>query len=319
MARNRRQNRGAAQPQPIPGGVIQGPVSYQPMIKAKERRAIQLRQVFYRIVKRFAAPAANGFLIANGKPSAGKIDSDFQNTMMMIKKKVLANPKFLKKPMSTSQLLDVSIARNVTDHDDFPEIWNNETKHFSILKDFCESVGSPSAATDVQRIWNHIHKGEFIQALSFRFTFTPVYDENVAFSLCEIIYAVISKYLTFAMWDFRSRKYPLATNPPPIDAYANLKFFQAQQLLDVNYLAPDGAARDDTRILKESMNARIENRHSAAVPIFNSSAVPQRPFDNFYRLANSFGLHHQTVGRTWRPERSASSGKNQRHLDYRSF
>lgn len=38
-----------------------------------------------------------------------------------------------------------------------------------------------------------------------------------------------------------------------IDAYANLKFFQAEQLIDDDYLAPDGTARDDTGILMESI------------------------------------------------------------------
>lgn len=92
-----------------------------------------------------------------------------------------------------------------------------------------------------------MQNGEFSDTLSLSFTYTAAYDENVAFSLCEIIYAVISTtYLTFAMWEFRKAKHSLAANPPPIDAYANLKFFQAEQLLDIDYLAPDGANRGDT-------------------------------------------------------------------------
>jgi len=89
-----------------------------------------------------------------------------------------------------------------------------------------------------------------------------VYDENVAFSLCEIIFAVISIYLAFEMYEVRKVRDPQAIDPPPIDSHENLTFFQQQQLADVDYLAPDGAIRGDTATLKASFAARIENRHS---------------------------------------------------------
>lgn len=247
-----------------PPGVRQGVASpYHPLIKAKEILAIKHGQVLYRIVKRFAAPAANTFLISKGKMSAASVDVDFQSTMTIVKDEVKADPKFLVKPLTRNQLIMVSAARNEADHDNYPLLLNNAlTVHFPILKDFCESVGDQAAATNVQRLWNHVQNGDFSDALSFSFHFTTVYDENVAFSLCEIIYGIISSYLTFAMWRFRKTKYPLAVDPPPIDAYANLKLFKSEQLLNVDYLAPGGAKRGDTATLKASFDARIKNRHS---------------------------------------------------------
>jgi transcription termination factor NusB len=90
-------------------------------------------------------------------PSAEKMDIDFQKTMKIIKRKVPNNPLFLVLPMTTSQLLDVSNSRSHSD-DCLPELLINKSSHFSVLKEFCKSVGDNSATIDEQRICNAVKK-----------------------------------------------------------------------------------------------------------------------------------------------------------------
>ena len=201
--------------QGIPGNGLVQPPPYHGLSKTKERRAIKLGQAYYRIIKRFAARAANRHLVKKGHPSAAKQDFDFQKTMSIIKKKVQNNPLFLVSPMTGNQLQDVS-------------------------------------------------------KVNFCFTFTVVYDENVAFCLSEILYAVIIFYLAICMWERRSKDDPLAIEPPPIDAFANLMFFIEEQSKNVDYLAPGGALRNDAATLNGCMEARLKNRHSGHMATFNN-------------------------------------------------
>jgi hypothetical protein len=259
MGKRKRQNNAPQIPGP---GLVPAPPYHGMMDENRENRAIKVGQSKYRIIKRIVAPEANRFLVGKGLIPAAKIDFDFQSTMDLIKKKVLADPHFLVRPMTESQLLGVRAVRNDADHGNYENLLNNETAQISILKDFCESVGSNAAAINVQRMSNLVQIDDWARVFSFSFIFTPVYDENVAFSLCEIIFAVIDIYLGPEMWEVRWSKNPLAIDPPPIDSHENLKFFKQQQLADVDYLAPDGAIRGDTATLKGSFNARKENRHS---------------------------------------------------------
>ena len=256
--------------QGIPGNGLVQPPPYHGLSKTKERRAIKLGQAYYRIIKRFAARAANRHLVKKGHPSAAKQDFDFQKTMSIIKKKVQNNPLFLVSPMTGNQLQDVSKVRNYSDHDCLPELLIDEAAQFAVLKEFCNSVGDNSAAIDVQRICNSVSIHDFSAALNFSFTFTVVYDENVAFCLSEILYAVIIFYLAICMWERRSKDDPLAIEPPPIDAFANLKFFIEEQSKNVDYLAPGGALRNDAATLNGCMEARLKNRHSGHMATFNN-------------------------------------------------
>ena len=258
MGKRKRQNHAAQIPGP---GLVPAP-PYHGMDDIREKRAIKLGQARYRILKRIVAPEANRFLVGKGLPSAANIDFDFKKTMALIQKKVSADPYFLVRHMTESQLRDDRAARNEADHEDFQGLLDHESKHCSILKDFCECVGSNAAAINVQRHYNLAQIDDWPRLFSFSFVFTPTYDENVAFSLCEIIFAVISIYLAFEMYEVRKVRDPQAIDPPPIDSHENLTFFQQQQLANVDYLAPDGAIRGDTATLKGSFAARIENRHS---------------------------------------------------------
>ena len=67
------------------------------------------------------------------------------------KRKFLLILVFLAIQMTESQLQGVRDTRNKTDREDYEHLLNNETAQISILKDFCESVGSPSAAISVQK------------------------------------------------------------------------------------------------------------------------------------------------------------------------
>ena len=71
--------------------------------------------------------------------------------MDKIKRKFLLILVFLAIQMTESQLQGVRDTGNKTDREDYEHFLNNEAAHFSILKDFCESVGSPSAAISVQK------------------------------------------------------------------------------------------------------------------------------------------------------------------------
>lgn len=170
----------------------------------------------------------------------------------------------------TNKLLDVSKVRNHSDHDGLPELLIHESAHFSVLKEFCKSVGNNLAAIDVQRICNSVKIDDFTAVLNFSFTFTAVCDDNVAFSLSEIIYAVIILFLAISMWERRWKDNPLAIDPPPINAHATLKFFIEEQSKKLDYLAPGGAIRNDTAILNGCMETRLKNRHSGHMATFNN-------------------------------------------------
>ncbi len=81
--------------------------------------------------------------------------------------------------MTESQLQGVRDTGNKTDREDYEHFLNNEAAHFSILKDFYESVGSPSAAISVQKMCHLVQIDDWAGVFSFSFTFTPAYDENV--------------------------------------------------------------------------------------------------------------------------------------------
>ena len=265
MAKRKRQNNA---PQSVPGpGLVPSP-PYYGMDQTREKRAIKIGQGLYRIIKRIAAPKANGFLVGKGLISAANTNLDFQSTMDKMKKKALANPLFLVRPMTESQIQGVRDTRNKSDHEDYEHLLNNEPAHFSILKDFCQSVGSSSAAISVQRMCNLAQIDDWERVFTFSFVFTPIYEDNVAFSLCEIIFAVIEFYLAPEMYEVRKARDPQAIEPPPLDAHENLKFFRQEQMKDVHYLAPGGDIRDDRATLKGCRDARLANRHSGHTSTF---------------------------------------------------
>ena len=69
---------------------------------------------------------------------------------------------------------------------------------------------------------NLVQIDDWAGVFSFSFTLTPAYDENVAFSLCEIIFAIIEIYLAPEMWEGRKARDHQAIDPPLLDAYVNL-------------------------------------------------------------------------------------------------
>ena len=71
--------------------------------------------------------------------------------MDKIKRKFLLILVFLAIQMTESQLQGVRETHKKTDREDYDHLQNNETAQISILKDLCESVGSPSAAISVQK------------------------------------------------------------------------------------------------------------------------------------------------------------------------
>ena len=71
---------------------------------------------------------------------------------------------------------------------------------------------------------------------SFNFTFTPAYDENVAFSLCEIIFAVIEIYLVPEMWEVRKARDPQANDPTPLDAHNTTRNNRTMFITKPNYV-----------------------------------------------------------------------------------
>jgi hypothetical protein len=79
-------------------------------------------------------------------------------------------------------------------------------------------------------MYNLAQIDDWAGVFSFNFTFTPAYDENVAFSLCEIMFAVIEIYLVPEMWAVRQARDPQAIDPTPLDAHVNLKFFKQETI-----------------------------------------------------------------------------------------
>lgn len=264
----------------VRGGKPGKPYTRMPAIQ--ERKAFKLGQALYRTVKKYVAPAANAFLLSKGKISAA-IDIDFKITMNVIKKEVKNDPKFLPRLISKTQLEKISMARNDTDHDDFASLYKRSDRHFSVLKNLCECIGNNVAAGDVQRIWDLVKQGDFKSALSFAFRFTTFYDDHVAASLSELIYGVIDKYLINAMWAFRDNT---EIGDPPIDAYANLKYFINEQSVDVDYLAQGGDARDDKKTLKLCMQARLKNRHGGNRKTFSGWKDDLDAIIRFLRVIN---------------------------------
>jgi hypothetical protein len=277
--------------QPIPGVILKSP-PYYPMARAQERRSIKIGQLIFWIIMEIVAPAANRLLILHGYLSAG-VQIDFQRTMFLIKKLKIAKPHLLAS-MSFQQLQLVSNARNDSHHDNLAALMINESVHVSILRDFCTSLREQQAAVDVQRLWNHASSGDFQSAFIFNFRFTVAYDEHVAHCLCLILYAVIIIYLAVSLYEFRLTRYPLAIEPPPIDAYSNLKFFKQEQKKNVNYFGPGGGRRRDRELLKECLNARKQNRHSGHKETF-SGWVNQ--LDDIIRLLDvmKFGFRARAV------------------------
>ena len=82
----------------------------------------------------------------------------------------------------------------------------------------------------MQRVCNLAQIDDWAGVFSFNFTFTPAYDENVAFSLCEIMFAVIEIYLVPEMWEVRKARDPQVIDPTPLDAHVNLKFFKQETI-----------------------------------------------------------------------------------------
>ena len=79
MAKRKRQNNA---PQSVPGpGLVPSP-PYYGMDQTREKRAIKIGQGLYRIIKRIAAPKANGFLVGKGLISAANTNLDFQSTIL---------------------------------------------------------------------------------------------------------------------------------------------------------------------------------------------------------------------------------------------
>ena len=248
--------------QPNQGGVSKAAPYYR-MAKAKERRAIKSGQVIYRIIKELAARAANRLLVKLGLLSS--YDShvvDFKYTMSLIETHKRAYNRFLGTSMTLDKLKAVRNARNSSDHDDLSALAHNESGNFTVLEEFCSSLGDNSAATEVQRQWSHVQNGNFHVCLAFHFRFTVFYDNHVATCLCLIVYAVITIYLADSLYELRLQRYPHVLVPPPMDAYKNLLFFQTEQLKDVDYFGPGGARRRDKELLQECIDARLANRHS---------------------------------------------------------
>jgi hypothetical protein len=279
--------------QPIPGVILKSP-PYYPMARAQERRSIKIGQLIFWIIMEIVAPAANRLLILHGYLSAG-VQIDFQRTMFLIKKLKIAKPHLLAS-MSFQQLQLVSNARNDSHHDNLAALMINESVHVSILRDFCTSLREQQAAVDVQRLWNHARSGDFQSALSFNFRFTVLHDEHVSYCLCMIVYAVIIIYLAVSLYEFRLSRYPLAIEPPPMDAYDNLKFFQQEQRKNVDYFGPGGARRRDRELLKECKDARKQNRHSGHKETF---AGWLNQLEDIIRLLDvvGFSLRAQAVER----------------------
>ena len=293
MSKTRNVNLGAAGPsQPNQGGLIKAAPYYR-MTKAKERRATKAGQLIYRMEKELAAPAADRLLVRYGLLSTG-VEIDFQMTMDLIKKLKTTRPRILGSYMTFNMLQLISNARNEADHDDLVALISNETGNFSVLRDFCGSLGDTNAAIEAQRLMNHAQNDDWQSALTFHFWFTDVYNDHVAHCLCMIVYAVIIIYLAVSLYEFRLTRYPLAIEPPPIDAYSNLKFFKQEQKKNVNYFGPGGDRRRDRELLKECLNARKQNRHSGHKETF-SGWVSQ--LDDIIRLLDvmKFGFRARAV------------------------
>ena len=289
-------NAGPAVPppaQPIPGGIFNSPPYYRtPMARAEERRSIKMGQLIFFIIMKIVAPAANRLLILHGFLSAG-VQIDFKMTMFLIKKLKEAKPHVLAS-MSFKQLKMVRYARNDSDHDNLTSLMLNESVHLSILKDFCTSLREQQAAVDVQRLWTHARSGDFQSALTFNFRFTVSYDEHVAHCLCLILYAVIIIHLAISLYEFRLARYPLAIQPPPMDAYSNLKFFQKEQWKNVDFFGFGGARRRDRQLIQACIDARMNNRHSGHKETFVGWV---NEFDDIIRLLDvmRFGFRARAV------------------------
>lgn len=254
---------------------------YKRMQAVQERKAFKLGQALYRTIKKHVAPAANAFLISKGKISTGNVNIDFQSTMNVIKDEVSADPNFVS--ISRKQLDKISTARNDTDHDDLSSLYKSSNKHFSVLKNLCACMGDTDAADQVQRIWDLVKRGRYTDALKFSFRFTTDYNDHVATSLSELIYGVIDKYLVGAMWEFRDNT---EIGDPPIDAYANLKFFINKQSVDVDYMAQGGVDRDDQNTLRLCMDARLRNRHGGHTETFSGWKDDLDAIIRFLRVLN---------------------------------
>jgi hypothetical protein len=273
--------------QPIPGGVVRNAVPHYRMARPRERRSIKLGQLIYLIIKFLAAPLANNMLVSSGlMPATRRLNVDFQATMRMIKDRKIADPSFLGPTMTLDKLQRVADARNESDHDDFTALFNNEAANLSVLKDFCTSLGNNGAALDVQRLTNDFNNGDYQSAFYFRFFFTPMYNEHVAFCISMIVFAVLSIYLATTLWEARQRMNPMAQYPPPMDLYKNLLYFKQELIKNINFLGPGGAARRDRELISACIQDRLDNRHSAHRTTFSDWV---NALDDAIQLLNVFG------------------------------
>ena len=180
----------------------------------KESRAKQ-----YRIIKRIVAPEANRFFLSpKDCHQWPKLISVSNQQWIKSKRKFLLILVFLAIQMTESQLQGVRDTGNKTDREDYEHFLNNEAAHFSILKDFCESVGSSSAAISVQKnvsFGPNWWLGSRVQLQLY--VHASLWRECITFSLCEIIFAIIEIYLAPETWEGRK-----AIDPPPLDAHVNL-------------------------------------------------------------------------------------------------
>lgn len=288
MPKTRKVSLGAAgQSPPIQGGRVVKSPPYYPMARATERWVIKMGILIYVIEKKLAAPAANRLLVSRGLLSTAA-QVDFQMTMFLIKKEKAIDPTFLGASMSYNKLQMISHARNDAAHENLASILINETAYLSVLREFCSSSGDNSAATEAHRLITHANNGNFQSALSFQFWFTGVYNDHTAHCLSVIVYAVMVIYLAVSLFEFRQSRHPLAIQPPPMDSYENLKFFQQEQWKNVDYLGPGGARRRDRQLIQACIDARMDNRHSRHQETFTDWVTQ---LDDIVRLLDIMGFN----------------------------
>ena len=242
--------------------------SYNPLSANEEEQSILIAIALFHVITFFIVPSMKRYLAI--KNVAYKDTDEFKELIQIFKLEIKKDARFLHVWLSSAEMSQLKDLRNQVNHDNLEGIFNSWRSHFGILRRLCRAMNDMNAEVDITRIYNLVNNGDADEAVRFRFRFSTTNRQpsaNIAFSLTQIIFIILIKYVAKNLWRFFLNKNPQSSPIPALDIYINLKTAIAKQIKDKNFLGFQGVVERDAFTLSNCFFARNSNRHGQYLDI----------------------------------------------------